>query len=156
MLTLLVYASLLLHVLTFIAIRTLQSKVTHQESQHQEEKKAYEAMLGTILEELREENERLLKGKPPKAPVNAIAKEKNSQSDSIPETAEDTVPESDYPPPQPAEAEDDISMSNVGRVLQLNDQGLSAAEIAKQLGMGKTEVELILLMKKNGEKHRNS
>ncbi|SDC62359.1 hypothetical protein SAMN05421663_103167 [Terribacillus halophilus] len=157
MLTLLVYASLLLHVLTFIAIRTLQSKVTYQESQHQEEKRAYEAMLGTILEELREENERLLNGKQsPKVPETPTVKEKNSQPDAIAETGEDKELESEYSPPQPAEAEDDLSMSNLGRVLQLADLGLSAAAIAKQLGMGKTEVELILLMKKNGEKNRNS
>ncbi|MFP7169151.1 DUF6115 domain-containing protein [Terribacillus sp. 7520-G] len=156
MLTLLVFASLLLHVLTFLAIRALQSKVTQQESQHQEEKEAYEAMLGSILAELREENERLLKGESPQAPATPAAKKENSQSAPQPESVADTEPVSDYSPPQPTEEEDDITMSNLGRVLQLNDEGLPPAAIAKQLGMGKTEVELILLMKKNGGKNGKS
>ncbi|MFP7494058.1 hypothetical protein SFC66_09755 [Terribacillus saccharophilus] len=157
MLTLLVFASLLLHVLTFIAIRTLQSKVMQQENQFQKEKKEYEAMLSTILTELREENERLLDAEPIKAPKQTPLKEKNDQPRVTPAETMEAMPEAAYaPPPVPEEEEDDVSMSNLGRVLQLHDQGIAPAAIAKQLGMGKTEVELILLMKKNGEKGRKS
>ncbi|PAE07688.1 hypothetical protein CHI12_09935 [Terribacillus saccharophilus] len=156
MLTLLVCASLLLHVLTFIAIRALQSNVQQLESRHQKDKQAYEAMLSSILNELKEENDRLLHAEPQpgKAYSQKNVEEKNSQPASA--TEDDTHPVSDYTPPQPMEEEDQVSMSNLSRVLQLHDQGMASVEIAKQLGMGKTEVELILLMKKNGENNRKS
>lgn len=156
MLTLLVCASLLLHVLTFIAIRALQSNVQQLESRHQKDKQAYEAMLSSILNELKEENDRLLHAEPQpgKAYSQKNVEEKNSQL--APATEDDTHPASDYTPPQPVEEEDQVSMSNLSRVLQLHDQGMASVEIAKQLGMGKTEVELILLMKKNGENNRKS
>ncbi|WP_175073173.1 DUF6115 domain-containing protein [Terribacillus sp. AE2B 122] len=156
MLTLLVCASLLLHVLTFIAIRALQSNVQQLESRHQKDKQAYEAMLSSILTELKEENDRLLHAEPQpgKAYSQKNVEEKNSQP--APATEDDTQPVSDYTPPQPVEEEDQVSMSNLSRVLQLHDQGMASVEIAKQLGMGKTEVELILLMKKNGENNRKS
>ncbi|MFJ6412008.1 DUF6115 domain-containing protein [Terribacillus saccharophilus] len=156
MLTLLVCASLLLHVLTFIAIRALQSNVQQLESRHQKDKQAYEAMLSSILNELKEENDRLLHAEPQpgKAYSQKNVEEKNSQP--APATEDDTYPVSDYTPPQPVEEEDQVSMSNLSRVMQLHDQGMASVEIAKQLGMGKTEVELILLMKKNGENNRKS
>ncbi|MGG1595927.1 DUF6115 domain-containing protein [Terribacillus saccharophilus] len=156
MITLLVCASLLLHVLTFIAIRALQSNIQQLESRQQKDKQEYEAMLSSILNELKEENDRLLHSEPQpgKAYSQKIVEEKNSQPS--PAIEDDTQPVSDYTPPQPAEEEDQVSMSNLSRVLQLHDQGLSSVEIAKQLGMGKTEVELILLMKKNGENKRKS
>ncbi|MFP7477616.1 DUF6115 domain-containing protein [Terribacillus saccharophilus] len=147
MLTLLVCASLLLHVLTFIAIRALQSNIQQQESRHQKDKQAYESMLSSILEELREENDRLLQAEPKSGKPRTETAEEDKPA---PAAEEDIAPESDYAPPQPIEEEDQVSMSNLGRVLQLHDQGKASAEIAKQLGMGKTEVELILLMKKNG------
>ncbi|WP_366249618.1 hypothetical protein [Terribacillus aidingensis] len=155
MLTLLVCASLLLHVLTFIAIRALQTNIQQQETRHQTDKQAYEAMLGSILDELKEENDRLLQAEPPPREVNTKKNMVDIISGSSP-ASEDTPSVSDYKPPQPAEEEDQVSMSNLGRVLQLHDQGLDSTEIAKQLGMGKTEVELILLMKKNGENSRKS
>lgn len=156
MITLLVCASLLLHVLTFIAIRALQSNIQQLESRQQKDKQEYEAMLSSILNELKEENDRLIHSepKPGKDYSQKIVEEKNSQPS--PAIEDDTQPVSDYTPPQPAEEEDQVSMSNLSRVLQLHDQGLSSVEIAKQLGMGKTEVELILLMKKNGENKRKS
>lgn len=149
MLTLLVCASLLLHVLTFIAIRALQSNLQQQESRHQKDKQEYEAMLSSILKELKEENDRLLHAEPQTGKVYSQKKAEEKISQPSPETEDDTYPVSDYTPPQPVEEEDQVSMSNLSRVLQLHDQGLSSVEIAKQLGMGKTEVELILLMKKN-------
>lgn len=156
MLTLLVCASLLLHVLTFIAIRALQSNIQQQETRHQTDKQAYEAMLGSILDELKEENDRLLQAEPPPREVNTKKNMVEIINEPSPASEEDTPSVSDYTPPQPAEEEDQVSMSNLGRVLQLHDQGLDSTEIAKQLGMGKTEVELILLMKKNGENSRKS
>lgn len=150
MLTLLVCASLLLHVLTFIAIRALQSNINQLETRHQKDKQGYEAMLSSILDELKEENDRLLQGEPQPREVNTKKNVVEKTSEPSPAAEEDTHSVSDYTPPQPVEEEDQVSMSNLGRVLQLHDQGLASAEIAKQLGMGKTEVELILLMKKKG------
>lgn len=155
MLTLLVCASLLLHVLTFIAIRALQSNIQQQESRHQKDKQAYESMLSSILEELREENDRLMQAEPKPKPGESYTKTAEEHTHE-PAAEDDTALVSDYAPPQPVEEEDQVSMSNLGRVLQLHNQGMASAEVAKQLGMGKTEVELILLMKKNGENSRKS
>ncbi|PAD21125.1 DUF6115 domain-containing protein [Terribacillus saccharophilus] len=156
MLTLLVCASLLLHVLTFIAIRALQSNVQQLENRHQKDKQEYEAMLSSILNELKEENDRLLHAEPQPAKAYSPKNVEERNSQSSPASEDDAHSVSDYTPPQPVEEEDQVSMSNLSRVLQLHDQGLASVEIAKQLGMGKTEVELILLMKKNGENNRKS
>ncbi|WP_077309530.1 DUF6115 domain-containing protein [Terribacillus halophilus] len=159
MLTLLVAASLLLHLLTFIAIRTLQSNVQRQESRHKEEKQSYEAILSSILDELKEENERLLQAEQVNEkvlPVNNMKQEPNAVPAAEPVKEVEEAPRSaDYAPPQPEE-EDQVSMSNLGRVLQLHEQKLAPAEIAKKLGMGKTEVELILLMRNNGKTNKKS
>jgi hypothetical protein len=160
MLTLLVAASLLLHLLTFVAIRTLQSNVQRQESRHKEEKQAYESILNSILDELKEENERLLQAEQANAKV-LPATNRKQETAAIPaaykeKEAEEAPYSADYVPPQPEKEEDQISMSNLSRVLQLHEQHHAPAEIAKKLGMGKTEVELILLMRKNGKTDKKS
>jgi hypothetical protein len=160
MLTLLVAASLLLHLLTFIAIRTLQSNVQRQESRHKEEKQSYEAILSSILDELKEENERLLQAEQVNekvTPVNNTKQEPTAVPVAEPvKEAEEASHSANYQPPQPLEEEDQVSMSKLGRVLQLREQNLAPAEIAKKLGMGKTEVELILLMRKNSKTDKKS
>ncbi|SNZ09702.1 hypothetical protein SAMN05421503_1315 [Terribacillus aidingensis] len=159
MLTLLVAASLLLHLLTFIAIRTLQSNVQQQESRHKKEKQAYESILNSILDELKEENERLLQAEQvnEKVSVNTRKQETTAVPAAYSEKEAEEAPHSaDYAPPQLEEEKDQVSMSNLSRVLQLHEQHHAPAEIAKKLGMGKTEVELILLMRKNGNTDKKS
>ncbi|QXE03120.1 DUF6115 domain-containing protein [Terribacillus sp. DMT04] len=160
MLTLLVAASLMLHLLTFIAIRILQSNVQRQESRHKEEKQAYESILNSILDELKEENERLLQAEQANAKVSPVNNRKQ-ETTAVPaayleKETEEAPYSADYAPPQPEEEEDLVSMSNLGRVLQLHEQHYAPAEIAKKLGMGKTEVELILLMRKNSKTDKKS
>ena len=121
--------SFLLHIIAFIAIYQLYKQVQTPNKQGASQETI--ELLDMYLVEVKEENKRLEK--------TLLAKEQY-QSNENPMEKEVantyTLPEVD----------DDIQFetSQQAEILQMHDQGMSNAEIARKLNCGKTEVELII------------
>ncbi|MFY4773911.1 DUF6115 domain-containing protein [Metabacillus sp. RGM 3146] len=153
--TVLVLISLMLHAAAFYFILLLFTRYSNVKNLEQEQRKLLEeteqVLTGYILE-MKEENERLLKelteGNNPHSTSGeekryAVEKEiPEIESDELPSHLEaladinDTIEISSSIPKKEKLLKD--------HVLELFNEGLTAEEIAKELGRGKTEIELIL------------
>ncbi|MDC3416374.1 DUF6115 domain-containing protein [Aquibacillus salsiterrae] len=162
MLYFLLLLSFLLHVFTFILIKTLRDKwkvVQVIEETQAKNKEELENLLTFYLMEIKEENEKLnqilnekIKTKP----------EQTKQAESFPDQGKEqqtTSTKTPYPsqkkpnyvnetnsyvPPFELVNEDTLEQSPSAKVFSLYDQGESVEKIARKLGLGKTEVELML------------
>lgn len=152
--TVLVMISLVLHAAAFYFILLLFTRYSAIKNLEQEQRKLLEEteqiLTGYILE-MKEENERLLNEL-----GNANSPLRFSEEEKPEVKEESSVKKSDELPAHLeaiADINDTIEISSTvpeqekrlkDYVLELSDQGLTAEEIAKELGRGKTEIELIL------------
>ncbi|WP_026570339.1 DUF6115 domain-containing protein [Sediminibacillus sp. JSM 1682029] len=162
MLTFLLFISLLLHIFTFIAIRLLFQKLQQNGYAGQEKTDTLqqtEEILSAFLHEIREENDRLLKGldQNPSTYKQSVPKDEEvvpvsnktervqpyKPSHRKPHTST-TADHPEYVPPIPEVQQDTIEESVTAKVYSLYDQGYTVDEIAKKLDKGKTEVELMV------------
>ncbi|WP_188454362.1 helix-turn-helix domain-containing protein [Virgibacillus oceani] len=144
--------SFLLHIIAFVAIALLLKQLS-QLKQHNHSENVIE-LLETYLQEIKEEN-RILQ----ESVINNSLQDKNRTSKMSEQAA--TVKENrymntdekneNYLVPEIA-ADDTTEMSLQAKILQLHAQGISDEQIAKKLGCGKTETELVIkLHNKNNE-----
>lgn len=143
--------SFLLHVIALASIYTLFQQLQNLKKQDSQE---IMELMETYLQEVKDENSRLQQEfqtmkqiEQANAQVKMVASEKDlSVTDSQPEELREVIlPEND--------AGDTIEASLESRVLQLYHSGVSANDIARKIGCGKTEVEIIIkLHEKNNRK----
>ncbi|MBU8906986.1 DUF6115 domain-containing protein [Desertibacillus haloalkaliphilus] len=173
MITYLVIVSIILHFITFFWIITLMQRFNREApspNKNAEKVKAeIEDLLVAYTTEMKEENERLIKQfidhgqeqsqqlredtvrhDPPQR--ERTTKQTSPLSPLSNEQVEFDKTENEYDrsyqPPIPTDddykSDDVFEQSETAKVLSLANQGYSANEIAKKLGMGKGEVELLL------------
>ncbi|MBC5635989.1 hypothetical protein H8S33_04015 [Ornithinibacillus sp. BX22] len=132
--------SFLLHIISIVAIYALSKQLSMNKSKDSSE---FISLMENYLEEIKEENRRLQKelaniqptAKNEDAPINVEDEPslKVEEHEEIPTS----LPGSDI-------VKDEVEVSQHSRILQLYKEGLGAEEIARKLGCGKTEVELII------------
>lgn len=132
--------SFLLHIISIVAIYALSKQLSMNKSNDSSE---FISLMENYLEEIKEENRRLQKelaniqptAKNVDPPINV-----EDEPSLIVEEHEEipiSVPGSDT-------VKDEVEVSQHSRILQFYKEGLNAEEIARKLGCGKTEVELII------------
>ncbi|MDL4840090.1 DUF6115 domain-containing protein [Aquibacillus rhizosphaerae] len=164
MTSILFLVSFLLHVMTFIFLKTLKDKVNlfdDLEAKQKSNIKEMEDLLAVYLIEIKEENDKLLhvlkENEQPKPRLNTKANHVDIQSNPKNNTKyeltskpvyEDEMNKSkdykEYSPPVDNNGQDVLEQSVASRVYSLHNQGNSVETIAKKLDCGKTEVELML------------
>lgn len=161
MLYLLIFISFIVHIVTFIYIKTVNNRVLSAEAltkKQTEQKKEIEELLAVYLLEIREENENLVETlnnrtnttqeKKDKSGVGQMV-ESNDENNhtSTRSSAEDysTVNQTtSYQPPEIEEGEETFEPSLQAQVLSLYKNGDNIETIARKLNCGKTEVELLV------------
>jgi hypothetical protein len=149
MITFLITISFLLHAVSLFALILLfqrQNNMKHREKKMQQTAAETEEMMSVFLMELKEENEKL---------INQLSKKAPEQKEPAPIPYE--TPRDDavvLPPIVPraaaAKAYDGLKkkpvkeQSAAERMIELKKQGLSEEEIARELQIGVTEVQLSL------------
>lgn len=125
--------SFLLHIVAFIAIYQLykQAQLPKKESTSSDMIELFDMYLA----EVREENKRLEK--------TLLEKELNEPAGEINEVTTEKKVDEPYTLPK---IDDNVRFetSLQAKILQLHDQGMSNEDIARKLGNGKTEVDLIV------------
>ncbi|PRO65204.1 DUF6115 domain-containing protein [Alkalicoccus urumqiensis] len=143
-------ASLLMHLFTIYAIVVLFRRDSAQNNGDLERsKKEIEDLLEAYTEEMKEENERLVKTLERRS---AQSENRTVDTNAAPEHTysynhkEPAAEEKPYLPPLPVEEEPSgtYETSTKAKVYQLQDQGYSIEETAKKLKMGAGEVELLV------------
>jgi len=130
--------SFLLHIVLLLAVYYLYQQL-QLTKQHQE--KQLETVLADFLDELKRENERL---------QSQLEKNTSDYTQNVPVQTDPVynVEENEKNWPvnnvDDSDKKDQVETSLESQILQLNHQGFSIEEIAKQLNRGKTEVELIV------------
>lgn len=169
--TLLLMISLLLHLVTFVIIRSQSEKMAQVEKQKESIRKQsneMEELLSTYLYEMKEENDRVIDhlqktepGTSDQAPADHSQRSENLEekrkkhienhnhdSEEKQSNAENkSVGQLDvhsYSPPVESMEEDVFEQSVPAKVCFLYNEGKSVEEIARELDCGKTEVELML------------
>ncbi|HEU5140849.1 MAG TPA: hypothetical protein VFT51_12795 [Bacillales bacterium] len=135
----LIFISFILHAAAFYWI--LQLKKSAREGSE------VEGMLSVYLDEMREENNKLIERL-----KNIETKETPVENKPILTSPEKTVtrpendaPQESYSPPVDLnEKQDRIDSSVEAKALFLAEQGIDSEEIAKRLGRGKGEIDLLL------------
>ncbi len=143
----------------------LRKRLVETEQRQQQAEKEIEEMFSGYLLEMEEQNRKLADALAPfpgsggsGAHRENTARMNDETTHAVSSSANDTIqkqPVIDRPvneqnqdlfpvPPIGAEAPDEVFSSVDSQVLYLREQGFSAAEIAKKLNKGKTEIELIL------------
>lgn len=157
MILFLLFISLILHLITFIVLRTLFSKLkknAQAEVKSQQDTKEIEALFEAYLAEIQEENEKLMSAlyqDDITTDTRHSISDKSQSEDSFtldPSSTyqkKTTIKENPaYTPPINNAAEDVVEQSFHARIYALKDQGYSTEEIARKLDCGKTEVGLML------------
>ncbi|WP_053219634.1 DUF6115 domain-containing protein [Virgibacillus senegalensis] len=163
MLTFLIFISLLLHIVTFVAIRLLFQQMQRNSGNQDsgDSLRQTEELLSAYLQEIREENDRLLKEWDHATPKNEqdVQKEQKEEEglgmvkpervkpyeqEANSPSLNETAGESGYMPPLPQVQQDTVEKSMTAEVYSMYDQGYTIDEIAKKLDKGKTEVELMI------------
>jgi len=136
--------SLLLHLVTFYIIMILAQRIQQIKNQTGGiENRELAEILESHLEAVRAENQRLI--------AQLTPLDHHNISDSGPKDGEKAAIEKkaqpldhEIPPPPVEGIEDQVEPSQTGEVIQLYQKGWSKQEIAKHLGLGNGEVELII------------
>lgn len=145
----LLFISFIIHILTFVFIRHLKSKLDQSAEIHheiKEQKKEIEDLLAVYLLEIREENDKMIdyiksnQGQIKQKQIDIGNKGKKSNR----QTVESNQKTEDYHPPYVNNKEDILEQSFAAQVLSLYNQGQSIESIARQLDRGKTEIELVV------------
>ncbi|GAA5415132.1 hypothetical protein Pryu01_00156 [Paraliobacillus ryukyuensis] len=169
MIYLLLFISFIIHIITFIYIKTVRNgTITAEEmsQQQEEQRKEIQELLAVYLVEIREENEKLievLEDKPNQKTKHPLytqnkTEEKPSASqdtnredsssflskDDSQKSANQKSATNDYQPPSIEQVEDTFVPSLSAQVLSLYSKGESIESIARKLDCGKTEVELMV------------
>lgn len=137
-----------------IGLFTLSTRIKKAEElelRQQEIAREIEGMFSSYLLEIKEENRRMsewMKEKP-SSPQEGTTKEdrKRVEEANITEGAEEDLSDDtddEYAPPVPDSLEAVYQPSVPSQILDLREKGYSLNEIAKELGRGKTEIELLL------------
>ncbi|GAA0435127.1 MAG: DUF6115 domain-containing protein [Bacillota bacterium] len=136
--------SFLLHIIAFAAIYQLLKQVRQPNQPNQISSEEINSLLDNYLEELKEENDRL---------INQLTTHRDRKSKEVSEASatqdskragEIQQAHSEYEPE--VHEDDQVEASLQARILHLYSKGLSITEIARQLNCGKTEAELIIKM----------
>ncbi|SET40921.1 hypothetical protein SAMN05421676_104325 [Salinibacillus kushneri] len=167
MIEFLVIFSLMLHAIIFMFIIFLYRRFSQNSnaSINLQEKEEIEAMLSSYINEMKEENERLLniinengknvKEKPVQSTSTAqplvfqdqdnhSSQEEEAISQTVKEAKETDEKSKEYQPETIMVADEVDGLSDHSKALQLYQEGLSIEEIAKKLNKGKTEIELFI------------
>ncbi|WP_186577446.1 DUF6115 domain-containing protein [Aquibacillus kalidii] len=164
MVIILLLVSFLLHILAFTLIRTMKEKVQNFEEIDRKQKqniKEMEDLLAVYLLEIREENDKFIDSIQQGTPLypnhsqqkdTSIEsarpvmdkKQNNAEQYPIPQQKDKVKKNVEYVPPLENMEQDTVEQSQSGKVFALFDQGESPEAIAKKLGLGRTEVELLL------------
>ena len=144
----------ILQFVSFFLIALLFTRLSNAkeiEKQHEEFMKEMDDAVSAYLFEIKDENNRLIEELAITNETNHLKKEKEKTPiDEIPFSPRSTVSKSAVaklyqqasPVKETVESESELSPQN--QVLALSNAGKSIEEIAKQLGKGKTEIELML------------
>lgn len=144
----------ILQFVSFFLIALLFTRLSNAkdiEKQHEEFMKEMDDAVSAYLFEIKDENNRLIEELAITNETNPlIKKEEKTPIDEIPFSPRSTVSKSAVaklyqqasPVKETVESKTDLSPQN--QVLALSNAGKSIEEIAKQLGKGKTEIELML------------
>jgi len=144
----------ILQFVSFFLIALLFTRLSNAkeiEKQHEEFMKEMDDAVSAYLFEIKDENNRLIEELAITNETNHfIKKEEKTPIDEIPFSPRSTVSKSAVaklyqqasPVKETVESESELSPQN--QVLALSNAGKSIEEIAKQLGKGKTEIELML------------
>ena len=135
-----------MHIVTFAIIYQLVMKVRVRE-QEQSQNEVLHSILEETLAEIRAENKRMERqfdetatsAQPSEALTTHNEKEEIPRGTALNEEMEDF-----QLPLLSTEVNDTMEASVESKVLQLHKDGITETEIAKKLGIGKTEVELIV------------
>ncbi|MFD1360362.1 DUF6115 domain-containing protein [Lentibacillus salinarum] len=138
MTSILIFLSLLLHVVTLSIILHLFKQVKRLKQTNSGE---IAELMETYLQDIKEENRQLENTLVNKSGYSELAAREGN--DRQREKVED------HDMAEINHVTDETSFSLEAQILQLNGQGLNAEEIARQLNCGKTEAELILKLQKN-------
>lgn len=133
--------SFLLHIISIAAIFALSKQLSMNKSNDSSE---FVSLMEEYLEEIKEENRLLQKEL---ANINPTANQVDAPSNGEGETPSSKVEENEETPtslPGSDTVKDEVEVSQHSRILQLYKEGLGSEEIARKLGCGKTEVELII------------
>lgn len=147
MISFLLTISFLLHIVSLTAIYAMYKQLTAPKT---DDTKDVIQLMEAYLEEIKLENERLQEelsqsmNHPQPAPNRPNIKVANPQISNTKEQS--NAQETDEPPVLPIDIDiqDDMEVSLQSQILKLHHEGLSHDEIARKLGCGKTEVDLIL------------
>ena len=134
--------SFLLHIVSITAIYALSKQLVAVKSNNTSE---IVELMESYLEEIKLENqilqEELSKTQARSKTEHIIFKnEKNTETPSIKKDIDDSF----QIPVLEEQAHDEIEVSLQSRILKLYGEGIPVEEIARKLGCGKTEVELII------------
>lgn len=153
---LLLVLSIFLHFIVFVLLIFLYQDVRRLKEERQElygMREDMEELLAFYVEELKKENEQLKNMYEKKEKREEKEKSFTERLNDSKETLSlSTETEASYTPPLPKEEEerkDTFQPSLQAQVLSLFKEGLREDEIAKQLDIGKGEVELFLKLYKN-------
>ncbi|MFD1018211.1 DUF6115 domain-containing protein [Thalassobacillus hwangdonensis] len=155
--TLLFVVSFLLHGVTVLVLIILATRMKRAEDSEQNQKQAteeIEQLFSAYLMEIKDENDRLKQLLEEASPVlPKVESERMEAKVHVPvdHIAVDEQDQEDikhgkvntYQPPSP-DVQDTVEVSLNTKVARLHQEGFSAEEIARRLGRGLTEVELML------------
>ncbi|WP_047984857.1 DUF6115 domain-containing protein [Ornithinibacillus californiensis] len=131
--------SFLLHILSIIAIYALSKQLLMNKSNDSSE---IVSLMEDYLEEIKLENDRLqqevFKNK------QVARHEPSADMELTTHTVKGNLPETPQTLYQDEQIQDDIVVSLQSRILKLYEEGLAAEEIARKLGCGRTEVDLLI------------
>lgn len=135
--------SFLLHIISLVALFQLIKQ--QQQNKQQESSQEVMAVLEVYLNEIKEENNRLedLLAKQQQSPTEPSKETKPTPPQEI-EEAENEDDSSELDELLKELPKDQLDASLESKVLQLHAQGQNVETIAKTLGCGKTEAELII------------
>ncbi|HLS23322.1 MAG TPA: hypothetical protein VK037_05340 [Pseudogracilibacillus sp.] len=141
--------SFLIHLLLIITIYHLHEKLKKSKLEQLEQ---FEEVLASFMDEIREENTKLeQKLREEKVRRNVTyhrpitSSTPNFESNVAYQKNEDALSLRH----SPSQEEDKVETSLESKVLQLQGEGKTVEEIAKQLNRGKTEVDLLLKLHRN-------
>lgn len=134
--------SFILHIVSIVAIYTLSKQLSMNKST--DNSAEIITLMEDYLEEIRQENRILQKELSGSNEEKGEVFSTPSMKEAIQPAKEQIHAESLYNPLGNDEVQDEIEVSQQSRILKLYQEGLNADEIARKLGCGKTEVELII------------
>lgn len=153
MTSMLLIISFLLHIITLFAVYQLFKEL---QSSKRNQGTDIENLFAVYLEEFKEENRKLqdaLKQPGERSPVQKVAPQPAVPFEQMLKKAEQAASPADVLDEQDESAikqvEDQFEASLQSQILLLHKQGKNIEEIARQLGCGKTEAELVIKMQTN-------